>query len=163
MRTATFLLQSSPRRRVSLYTDRWGYKGFLFLGQTSCFLFLWGEFIFRISMVLLNCVALRRFTSCILHSVLQPVAKIHFSKHIAIDFALSPPFFYHVHVKLKYLFVICPLQWSVYDFYGMWKLIVLWRCREVWGFFCMRRLTASVSFRVPAAAGVWWTGTQENG
>lgn len=79
-----------------------------FFGQILCFLFLWGYFIFRISIILLNCVALKMFTLCILHPMLQPAAKAHISKNIAIDFSLSP--FFCVHKKLKYLFGICPLQ-----------------------------------------------------
>lgn len=84
-------------------------------GQILCFLFLWGEFIFSVSIVVLNRAALEIFTLCILHSVLQPVAKTHISKCIAIDFPLSLFFlgvgvFFIVHVKLKYLCAICPSQ-----------------------------------------------------
>lgn len=127
----------------------------LFFGQILCFLFLWGHFIFGISIILLNCVALKMFTLCILHPMLQPVAKAHISKHIAIDFSLSP--FFCVHKKLKYLFGICPLQWSVCDFCGLWKLIVLLRRRES-DFFFM----SSVRCRVPGTGRGWGFGTRGN-
>lgn len=104
-----FIFQSQPWGHILLYTHCCDYMDFLLLfGQILCFLFLWGHFIFRISIILLNCVALKMFTLCILHPMLQPVAKAHISKHIAIDFSLSP--FFCVHKKLEYLFGICPLQ-----------------------------------------------------
>lgn len=101
-----------PKRALKAYIIVYSLlrlHGFsLSLGLILCFLFLWGHFIFGISVILLNCVALKMFTLCILHPMLQPVAKAHISRHIAIDFSLSP--FFCVHKKLKYLFGICPSQ-----------------------------------------------------